>query len=145
VVETRALDHRASDNNARRHAGIYALHDWVGGSDPQWLIRGPDVEYFSHDHGHYFPGGPSWTVDGLRNAVATPYQLAVPATGLDRAELERLASRIEDVTEQEVESCLSKLPAGWPVSDEELQVVAEFVGGRRSGVAQRLRALAGAV
>jgi hypothetical protein len=58
TVETHDLASRAKNDNARRHVGIYALYDWCGGSDPQWLRAGAEEEYHSHDHGHYFPGGP---------------------------------------------------------------------------------------
>jgi hypothetical protein len=145
VVETNALDDRPGDDNARRHAGVFALFDWVGGSDPQWLVRGLDGEYFSHDHGHYFPGGPAWTIDGLRAAVATPYQPPGPTSGLDPAELRRLADAIESAGTQEIEGCVAKIPATWPVADEELDAVVEFVVARRGPVAERLRALVEAV
>ena len=57
VVETHSLDRRAHDDNAVRHAGYFALYDWLFGSDPQWLVKQPsDWMYFSHDHGHYLPG-----------------------------------------------------------------------------------------
>jgi hypothetical protein len=145
VVETRTLDERSSDDNARRHAGIWGLHDWVGGADSQWLVRGAEREYFSHDHGHYFPGGPAWTVEGLQAAVTTPYPFGGTATGLDGPELERLAGVIEAATQEEVEGCVAKVPAAWPVTDAELQAVVSFVLDRRQPVAARLRALAGAV
>jgi hypothetical protein len=34
VVETNTLDHRFMDDNASRHAGIYALFDWTAGAEP---------------------------------------------------------------------------------------------------------------
>lgn len=145
VVETHTLDDRASDDNARRHAGICALYDWVGGSDPQWLVRGPDREYFSHDHGCYLPGGPNWDVAGLQAAATNPFQLGVVSAGLDANELTRLADAVEGATEQRVEACVSKVPAMWPVTDSELEAVVSFVLVRREPVAARLRAIAGAV
>lgn len=69
VVETRDLSSRSTDDNPRRHAGIYALHDWLGGSDAQWLAAGPESIFYSHDHGHYFPGGPAWTSASLGQAA----------------------------------------------------------------------------
>jgi hypothetical protein len=145
VVETRTLQDRSSDNNARRHAGIYALYDWVGGSDPQWLVRGTDSEYFSHDHGHYFPNGPNWDIASLAAAVGHPCPLGVPPAGLDAPELARLAAAIEATTLEEIEACVAKVPAAWPVTDVELGAVVSFVLDRRQPVADRLRAFAGAV
>jgi hypothetical protein len=89
AVETRDISmNRAADDNARRQAGIFALHDWCGGSDSQWLMAGPESEFHSHDHGHYFPGGPAWTTATLQSAAETSYALAAPSDGLDAAELE---------------------------------------------------------
>ena len=52
-----------------RQAGISALYDWCHGSDPQWLYQANDDHHvWSHDHGHYFPGGPD---SGLNSRSTT--------------------------------------------------------------------------
>lgn len=145
AVETRTLTNRSSDDNGRRHAGIYALYDWLGGSDPQWLMVGSDAAYYSHDHGHYFPGGPQWTIESLNGHSGAVFHLGVSGDGLDASEVRRLAERLEATTEQEIAACLSNIPADWPVRDDELEALAEFIHGRRQPVAQRLRALVGRV
>jgi hypothetical protein len=144
-VETHALERRTEDENARRHAGIFALYDWVGGSDPQWLMMGADAAYFSHDHGHYFPGGPAWTIASLTANSGAAYQIGGATTGLDNGELNRIADRLEDVSREDLEACASNLPADWPVGTDELEALVEFVYGRRGAVAQRLRAMVAAV
>jgi hypothetical protein len=54
VIETRDISlSRTTDDNARRQAGLYALHDWCCGQDAQWLMAGPESEFHSHDHGFY--------------------------------------------------------------------------------------------
>jgi hypothetical protein len=141
AVETRDLASRGANENARRHAGIYALHDWLGGSDAQWLMVGGDNAFYSHDHGHYFPNGPAWTTSSLQQAAASAFPLGFPSTGLDPAELARLADRLNDLTEEEVVAAMSNLPAEWPVQEDELEALFDFVYGRRSAVAQRLRTL----
>jgi hypothetical protein len=74
VREERVLSHRTEDENRRRHAGVYALYDWCHGSDPQWLYQANDGNrLFSHDHGHYFPSGPGWTVASLQSALDDPH------------------------------------------------------------------------
>jgi hypothetical protein len=145
VVETRDLGNRTSDDNARRHAGIYALHDWCGGSDAQWLMAGSDAEFHSHDHGHYFPEGPRWTIASLQQAAGAAHQLGFAATGLDGGELNRLADRLTGTTEEEIGACASNIPAEWPVEDDELEALVGFLYARREPVAQRLLGLLGAV
>ncbi len=145
AVETHDLGSRAKDDNTRRHVSIYALYDWVGGSDPQWLMVGADEEFYSHDHGMYFPGGPSWTIDSLEQAKTTAYPIGAAATGLDEAEVDLVADRLEAITEQEVVAAMSNLPAEWPTSNDELEALVDFLLDRRGPVAARLRALSGSV
>jgi hypothetical protein len=146
VVETRDISaNRGADDNRRRQAGIYALHDWCGGSDSQWLMAGPESEFHSHDHGHYFPGGPAWTIASLQGAAGTSYAIPTPPAGLDATELQQLAAQLEVVSEQDIATVASKIPAGWAVQDDELEALVDFIYDRRPQVAQRLRNLAGAV
>lgn len=146
AVETRDVtQNRATDDNARRQAGVYALHDWCAGADGQWLMVGSESEFYSHDHGHYFPDGPPWTIPGLQQAASSSYALAASPHGLDARELERLADEIEGVSAQEIAAVMSNLPADWPVQDDELEALVDFVHARRPEVGGRLRALARAV
>lgn len=141
VYETRALTFRGADDNARRHAGLYALYDWLYGEDPQWLVcSARQNAYYSHDHGSYFPGGPGWTVDRLERSVHSR-RLPFPPDGLDPDEVARLAGRLTNVTEDELLSIVSMLPASWPVSDLELDALVDFLLARRDGTAERLRAM----
>jgi len=141
VIETRALDHRLEDDNRRRHAGFYALDDWLLGGDQQWLCATDESHaYYSHDHG-FFLGGPTWSAASLAAAGAAPSALSANPTGLDAEELRRLADRLASVTEQEIETEIRKIPAEWPVTDAELAAVVELAAERRRPVAARLRAL----
>jgi hypothetical protein len=143
VIETRALDHRTADDNARRHAGLHAIYDWLYGQDPRWLVCGHSQNaYFSHDHGHYFPGGPDWTVESLKQFVALPMPLGAAgadATGLDLAELRRLADPLDRVTAEDLLSIVSTIPCTWPVSDDELKALVCFLLIRAPMTAARLR------
>jgi hypothetical protein len=140
VIETRSLDHRGDDDNARRQAGIYALCDWLAGGDVQWLYcLAEENAYYSHDHGFYLTG-PAWTTASLTAARDTPFPLSAPADRLDHDELERLAGALERLPREDIDVELSKLPTDWPVTDGELDAVADFAYGRRDAVAARLRA-----
>jgi hypothetical protein len=142
AVETRSLDHRTDNDNRRRHCGIYALCDWLAGSDVQWLYGvSEDNAYYSHDHGYYLSGSPDWTPATLAAARDAPYALSIPPDQLDGDELTRLAEALDGVSREDIEGELSKLPATWPVDDDELTAVAEFVDHRRGPVAARLRAV----
>jgi hypothetical protein len=140
AFETRALEHRTDDDNRRRHCGIYALCDWLAGSDVQWLYGvSEDNAYYSHDHGYYLTG-PEWTAATLAASRDAPYALSIPPDQLDPDELTRLADALDDLSRQDIERELSKLPRDWPVADDEFSAVAEFADHRRAAVAARLRA-----
>lgn len=122
-------------------AGIYALCDWLAGSDVQWLFGvAEDNAYYSHDHGFYRTG-PEWTPATLAAGRDVPYSLSLPPDRLDPAELTRLADALDSVSREDIERELSKLPDEWPVSDEELAALASFVDHRRGPVAARIRAV----
>ncbi len=142
AVETRTMRSRISDDNARRHAGLYAIYDWLCGEDPQWLACGSQQDaFFSHDHGSYFPNGPGWTVDSLRRHGLRSHTLPFTPDGLDPEELARLADRLQAITPEELAAVGSSLPATWPVGDDELKALLDFVQDRRRATAERLRAM----
>lgn len=141
VAEMRpTLQHRESDDNARRHAGIYAIFDWCWGDDPQWLqVATDDHRAYSHDHGFYLPpGGQSWTRDSLANNVNIPHPLSTEGNGLDHQELERLASALRDLGDDDFEQLLAGVPASWPASDLDLEEVRRYLVIRAPQVAGRL-------
>lgn len=141
ALETRSLEHRAEDDNRKRHSGIYALCDWLAGSDVQWLYAtDQDNAYYSHDHG-FFLTGPDWTTASLAGARDGNFAISVPPDGLDPAALAAYADALEAVTREGIEAELSKLPLDWPVSEEELLAVRDFAEHRVAPTVGRLRGL----
>jgi len=142
--ESRSLEHRSNDDNARRHVGVYALHDWCWGEDVQWLYSASaDERIFSHDHGYYFPPyGAGWNTSELVSKVLEPHFGRWPSAGLDASEIERVAGAIEGVTGADIERILQEVPASWPITDDELETVGYFLEERAPGVAARIRELA---
>ena len=142
VVEERTLSHRAEDDNRARHAGVFALYDWCWGADDQWLYAAADHNtLYSHDHGFYLTGR-GWTVESLRKFVDHAHQPTASADGLDTATLERYATRLDAVSDEELAGMLRAVPPGWPVSADELNAVGWFLSRRAEAVARRLRGLA---
>lgn len=142
AIETRSLDHRSEDSNRVRHAGFFALMDWLAGGDQQWLYGALEENaYYSHDHGHFFPGGPDWTAEALSATGTAARMLGVPSDGLDSTEIQRLAAAIEGTQIQALETVMSKIPQEWPVGDEELAALVDFIAARSAAAAGRLRAL----
>jgi hypothetical protein len=105
---------------------LHALCDWLAGGDVQWLYCvSEENAYYSHDHGFYLTG-PAWTSSSLAAARDTPFALSAPTERLDGAELERLAASLEALCREDIEAELSKVPSTWPVTDSELEAVADL-------------------
>jgi hypothetical protein len=142
AVETHRLAHRGEDSNEQRQAGFFAIYDWLLGGDPQWLYStAEDNAYYQHDSGHYFPGAPDWTRDGLRNAIDQANPLQQATDGLDSAELLRLADALDALTRQEISDVLANMDTIWPIDSADIEAVIDVADGRRREVAARVRTL----
>jgi len=142
VHEDRAFAHRERDDNQRRHVGVMALYDWCCGNDPQWLYQTTaDERLFSHDHGHYFPGGPPWNEANLQGHANAANPLPHAAQGLDSDEIDQMATRISQVDGEVIVGVLASVPRSWPISDGVLAALGHFLEGRTNDVAARLRQL----
>jgi hypothetical protein len=143
VHERRDLAFRSSDDNRRRHAGVTALYLWCYGDDPQWLYDpSQDHTTYSHDHGHYFPSGPNWSTAALVTSAGALPGIPFSTDDLDASELRRLADVLRGVDGGLLQAILDRVPAAWPVTDEELAYLGWFLDVRRIGVADRLEELA---
>lgn len=135
--------HRDQDDNRRRHAGYFALYDWCWGDDMQWLYDLSDErKTYSHDHGHFLPGGPNWSIEALEQNVDTPHEIDPLSRGLDPGELARMAGVLDNVGREAIRTIMQAVPVQWGIGAADLEAVGWFLERRRAGVAQRLRALA---
>jgi hypothetical protein len=137
----RQLALRDRDHNRMRHVGVLALYDWCFGGDHQWLYSSAeDMQIYSHDHGHYLTN-PMWTQDTLRRSVAVPVRPPFDPANLDGGEIDRLVNRLRELTREEIAGVLKQVPAGWPVTDPELETLGWFLEERAKTAADRLRTL----
>lgn len=135
--------YRDQDDNRKRHAGYFALYDWCWGDDMQWLYDlNEDRKTYSHDHGHFLPGGPQWSVESLKENVDVSREIDPLATGLDDEELVRIADLLDNLHRDFLLDVLQAVPSVWPIDSRDLEVIGWFLEKRSSGVAGRLRVLA---
>lgn len=135
--------YRDRDDNEYRHAFIFALHDWCWGDDLQWLYQTTtDLTTFSHDHGHFLPGGPAWDCEQLAANAGEPHEIGMPADGISKEALAEAASNLEQVNFDSLHAIMQTIPRSWPVSDTDLEHLGCFLECRTAGVAARLRSTA---
>ena len=142
----RRLAYRGRDDNARRHVGAYALHDWCWGEDSQWLYAfGDEYKAYSHDHGYFFPNGPRWNAVAERvlDHADVPHVLQAPHGGLEADEVSRMSERLGAIGAEDLVDVLSCIPPQWPVSDRALEIIGCFLERRAPQAARRLLELAG--
>ncbi len=153
TVNERRLGHRMEDDNRRRHAGLFALHDWCWGGDSQWLFALSD-EYktYSHDHGYFFPSGPNWPSDlnEVRAQVDQPHRLqddvaTADPTGLEAEAVREFADALDALGSGDLVEILRAIPPDWPVTDADLELLGFFLERRAPQVARRLRLMIGEV
>lgn len=100
------------------------------------------MKLYSHDHGHFLPGSPDWTIESLLEEREVAHSLDTSPEGLDYNERVRVADALENLTVSELQAVLCGIPASWPVSDLELETLGFFLDSRRLSVARRIRQLA---
>lgn len=133
-------ERRSEDDNRRRHAGIFALLDLARGADLQYLYdANADGAIISHDHGLYVCHTGTMDVAAMIATVADPGIRGGDATGLDAAEIERVADRLDACTANELVSIVNLVPPEWPVTDEQVGTLAWFLHSRAKPVALRVR------
>jgi hypothetical protein len=144
ATETRTLENRDKDDNERHHAEVLGIYDWCWGGDAQWLTdQAADQRCYSHDHGHYFPGGPAWTAQELEKRVDDPNTFHYQGRGFTRQILTEIADKFDAISHAQIVSVLKAIPSSWPVTDQELESVGFFLERRARSVGFRLRERAG--
>lgn len=143
VVEERQLMYRPDDDNCRRHVGVLALAAWLGGGDQQWLYAAPDNRTFSHDHGHYLPGGSGWTPASLLESIVDPPALpgAIPHghAMLDVARIEHTYDTLlNHVSKHDIAKAVSSFAGSWGISLEHRATLAYYADSRRELAAVQL-------
>lgn len=133
---------RSQDENARRHVGLYLLYDWAFGADLQYLYdTRADSAAYSHDHGLYLGSNGRIDVAVLEAHGASCPLPGWASTGLSTATIDEMATRLEELTSEELVGILNLVPLSWPVTDEQLEAVGWFLFERSTPATQRLRAL----
>jgi hypothetical protein len=131
---------KGQDDNARRLSGLSVLADWCGAQDHQWLtVHTEDSQCYSHDHGHYFPGGPDWTPQSLKGTLLNNVDgRAIPL--LHKEEALAVAAKLDALSERDIVLAAGGLPVAWQVTEQELVAMVRFLLERRPVVVRRIRA-----
>ncbi len=127
------LLHTDKPYNRLRFALLSVLYGWLCAGDHQ-LIYSNQEPYlvYSVDHGHFFPGGPPWTVNSLTTAPpAVPYPEICRGCGLNDLEIGAAIEILQNVTDNDIVGAVGLPPHEWNVSLEERIALVNFIITRR--------------
>jgi hypothetical protein len=136
VSERMAIDHMQVPENRDRFGRLAVLYGWMVASDHQFLYNktGPPLVH-SVDHGHFFPGGPGWTVASLASApVAHLDDAILNPCALTPEEKENAASQIRTVQDCDLREIADVPPAHWGLTEEERTALKAYLSRRRDEI-----------
>jgi hypothetical protein len=138
-----ALPDRGSDENDRRHVGLFALYDWCFGGDLQCLRDLDDRNAtYSHDHGFYLPPNAGyWSEGDLIAKVDEPHPMPGSTVGLSPAAVSETSEALRRVDRAALQTLLNRVPATWLVTNEQLECLGWFLERRATAVAGRIKQL----
>lgn len=121
--------------NKTRFALLAVLYGWCQAGDRQWLYNTFDPQLVhSVDHGHFFPGGPEWSVDTLNGAGDPELDVIIVndcglTEGEQRAALDTLQNNIG---EDDVVAAVAACPDEWAFTRDERVALSSFLIQRRN-------------
>lgn len=128
------INHEDVDHNKNRFCKLALLYGLVVANDHQLIYELSDPKrVYSVDHGHFFPDGPSWTVESLREVTtAEPDLNLVNECNLSKQELYACAQELENMVPEGVAMVVAAPHESWSISMEERIAVAEYIEKRRT-------------
>jgi hypothetical protein len=136
------FDHHEKGDNRSRYCGLSVFFGWLFGGDVQFIqTQQPPHTVYSHDHGHFFPGGPMWTNASLAaNAAqkAAPHPQLVAHLHLTPAELSWALGLLQAVTPDDIVTAVSSPPTEWQVPLDDRVALARFLHKRHGDLVSSL-------
>lgn len=119
--------------NKERFACLAVLYSWVQANDHQWIYKttSPQLVY-SVDHGHFFPGGPTWTTASLGGAGNPSVDNQFDVCGLSPGDYDQVMQRLRDISASEIATAVARPPDDWTISEDERVEVAIYLEQRRA-------------
>jgi len=133
VSDDRVNDIVHADKNKERFGVLSVLYGLMQCSDRQFIYENAEpYKVYSHDHGHFFPGGPNWTIGSLSSAASPALDNdLIAAAGLSPAEIAKVCSKLSDLTDSAIASILALPPGEWGVSLDDRAHLGAYIAKRR--------------
>ncbi|WP_027268929.1 HipA family kinase [Leptolyngbya sp. PCC 6406] len=127
--------------NRSRLARLAVLYAWVVPGDWQFLFsKSPPRLVYSVDHGHFFPGGPEWTVRDLQQAAPPYLPSCFSVCALTPEDWVEALLALSQIPEEEIVHTVAAIPEEWGLTIEERVVLVQYLLYRRSELPSTLQA-----
>ena len=104
--------------------------------DHQFIYQDVTNLVFSFDHGHFFPNGPDWTIQGLAGApAAVPDPVICQACQFSAAELADARQRLVPIGPNQIAAAVAASPDTWGVNIDERVQLAMYLMKRKNELA----------
>ncbi len=127
------LDHVAVPENRPRFVKLAVLYGWLIANDHQVIYENasPHLVY-SVDHGHFFSGGPNWTIATLAAAPPAVADVSIMnACVFDADEIGDATDDLRRLTPNAVVDAVTSSPVDWGLTEDERVALAEYLWNRR--------------
>lgn len=132
------IAHTAIVENRARFALLAILYGLCVAQDHQYVYSQAEPRLVhSFDHGHFFPGGPEWTIQSLTAPLPDPIapDINIYATcSFSNEEMEIAADQLRHLTDQRLASILASPSAEWGVPVSDRGVMGVFLAQRRDAL-----------
>ncbi len=141
--ERESILHVNVAENRARFALLAVLYGWVSAGDHQFVYENqPPHLVHSVDHGHFFPGGPDWTVASLRGAGDPALDpMLAGACAFTAEEIATAADALAPLPDQVVAEVVAAPPDEWGLTSEERVALAIYLAARRDRLVEVLRGI----
>lgn len=126
------LGHTDVPENEKRFAVLSVLYGWAHVGDQQ-LIYSLDKPplVWSVDHGHFFPGGPNWSIPNLQTAATATVNQALAAVSTSKS-IGEVIEVIASVKPEDIATAVAAPPPSWAITMDERKELAIFIEQRRT-------------
>lgn len=131
--ERMGLQHGFATENRSRFAALCILYSWCAAADHQVIYGNalPNLVY-SVDHGHFFSGGPAWTVATLQAGPVAVQDVYFAPLNFTEAELRDARRRLVAITAGQIATAVAAPPDEWGLTLQDRIVLAEYLLRRKN-------------
>lgn len=131
-TEREGLKYVDVGENRNRFAALAILYSWIHANDHQFLYAKAEPHLvYSVDHGHFFPGGPSWTVDRLKAERDPVLDAQFDSCDLSENEYGVNADKLGALAPSVIAEAVAQPWHEWPITLDERIELADYLEDRR--------------